>query len=162
VPTAQVLTFVRTPLARKLFRYSMASVVAVLVSTACLIIFVGPLHMSAVVGSTLATTIAAVPSYWMNRRWAWGKSGRSHLFKEVVPFWALAILGWAISTLSVKVMEDFAKSHDFSHSLTTLMVAVVYIGAFGVLWVAKFVIFNKVLFVHQHPVEEEPLLDRAA
>ena len=152
----------RTPLAKRLFRYSMASVVAVIVSTICLVIFVGPMHLSAVVASTLATTIAAVPSYWMNRKWAWGKSGRSHMFKEVVPFWGLALLGWALSTLSVKFMEDFAKSHNFSHSLTTLSVAIVYIGAFGVLWVAKFVIFNKVLFVHPHPEEEERVLDRAA
>jgi putative flippase GtrA len=147
---------------QKLFRYSMASVVAVIVSTICLVIFVGPCHLSAVVASTLATSIAAVPSYWMNRKWAWGKSGRSHLLKEVVPFWALAFIGWAFSTLAVKLMEDYAKAHDFSHPLTTLTVTIAYIGAFGVLWVVKFVIFNKLMFVHHHAVDEEPVLDRAA
>jgi putative flippase GtrA len=152
----------QTPLALKLFRYSMASVVAVIISTCCLIIFVGPMHLSAVVGSTLATSISAVPSYWMNRKWAWGKTGRSHLMKEVVPFWALAFLGWGVSTLAVHFMEKYAKAHDFSHPLTTLSVALVYLGAFAVLWVVKFVIFNKVMFVHHHHAEEEPVLDRAA
>jgi putative flippase GtrA len=154
----------RTPLGKKLLRYSMASIVAVIVSTICLVIFVGPCGFSAVVASTLATSIAAVPSYWMNRKWAWGKSGRSHVFKEVIPFWTLAFIGWVVSTLAVKVMESYAKSHDFSHTLTTVSVTVAYIGAFGVLWVIKFIIFNKVMFVHHHPdSEQEPaVLDRAA
>jgi putative flippase GtrA len=159
---AQVLSLLRSPIGQKLFRYSMASVVAVMVSTACLIIFVGPLHLSAVVGSTLATSIAAVPSYWMNRRWAWGKSGRSHLFKEVLPFWALALIGWGCSTAAVKLMESYAKSHGFGHTLTTITVAIAYVGAFGVLWVVKFIIFNKVMFVHHPREDDEPVLDRAA
>ena len=94
----------------------MASVVAVMVSTACLVFFVGLMGLSAVVASTLATSIAAVPSYEMNRKWAWGKTGRSHIMKEVVPFWTIAIISWGVSTLAVCVhfMEDYAKQHDFS------------------------------------------------
>src|ERR1700678_1027140 len=121
----------------------MASVVAVCVSPLCLLFFEGLIGLHAVVSSTLATTIAAVPSYEMNRKWAWGKSGRSHFWREVLPFWALALLGWGISTICVRRMETFAKHHHFAHPLTTFTVAVVYVGTFGVLWVAKFIIFNK-------------------
>ena len=148
----------RSPLGQKLFRYSMASVVAVAVSLALLVIFDGIIGWSAVVSSTLATSIAAVPSYEMNRKWAWGKSGRSHIWKEVVPFWALALLGWAFSTLCVGVMEHYAKHHHYSNLLKTFTVAVVYLGAFAVLWVGKFIIFNKVLFAH-HPEDLPPALD---
>lgn len=136
---------------RKLFRYSMASVVAVIVSNAFLLLFVGVINMGEVLASTLATTIAAIPSYEMNRKWAWGKTGKSHLMKEVVPFWALAVLGWAVSTLAVWWMGRYAKHHDFSHGAKTFSVLLVYFGAFAVLWVGKFLIFNKVMFVHhQH------------
>jgi putative flippase GtrA len=128
----------------------MASVVAVIVSNVCLLIFVGLIKMGVVLASTLATTIAAVPSYEMNRKWAWGKSGKSHMMKEVVPFWGLAILGWAFSTWAVWVMDGIAKRHHLSHGARTLSVAAVYLGAFGVLWIAKFIIFNKVMFVHHH------------
>lgn len=152
----------RSPMALKLFRYSMASVVAVIVSNVCLLIFVGLLKMSVVLASTLATTIAAIPSYEMNRRWAWGKTGKSHLMKEVVPFWGLAILGWAFSTFSVWLMDRYAKSHDFSHLAQTLSVAVVYFAAFGVLWVAKFIIFNKLMFGHHHHAEEPVAVDATA
>src|SRR5579872_3668617 len=96
-----VLEKLRGPGGRKLFRYSMASAVAVVISVVLLVIFNGLIGMSAWVSSTLATAIAAVPNYEMNRKWAWGKTGPSHLWKEVLPFWALAFLGWAVSTFSV-------------------------------------------------------------
>jgi putative flippase GtrA len=143
---------------RKLFRYSCASAVAVVCSVVLLVIFNGVIGLSAWVSSTLATALAAIPNYEMNRKWAWGKTGRSHLWKEVVPFWALAFLGWAVSTFSVHVMESYAHRHHFSHLASTASVTIVYVAAFGVLWVAKFIIFNKVLFVH-HLEDLPPELD---
>jgi putative flippase GtrA len=140
----------RTPIAQKLFRYSMASVVAVVVSNAFLLLFLGVINMGEVLASTLATTIAAVPSYEMNRKWAWGKTGKSHIMKEVIPFWGLALLGWAFSTLCVWWMGRVAKHDHFSHGAKTFAVLGVYFAAFGVLWVGKFVIFNRVMFVHHH------------
>ena len=146
----------RSPIYQKLFRYSMASVVAVIVSNAFLLLFVGVLNMGEVLASTLATTIAAVPSYEMNRKWAWGKKGKSHMVKEVIPFWGLALLGWTLSTVAVWWMGRIAKHHHYSHGLKTLAVLLVYFGAFGVLWVGKFVIFNSLMFVHHHHEHEQP------
>lgn len=140
----------QTPLAQKLFRYSMASVVAVIVSNLLLLLFVGVIDMGEVLASTLATCISAVPSYEMNRKWAWGKSGKSHLTKEVLPFWGLALLGWGFSTLAVWWIGRVAKHDHFSHGVKTLAVLAVYFGAFGVLWVGKFVIFNSLMFVQHH------------
>jgi putative flippase GtrA len=146
----ELIRRLRGPGGQKLLKYSVASIVAVVISEICLIIFNGVVGMSAWVSSSLATCIAAVPNYYMNRKWAWGKHGRSHVWKEVVPFWALAVLGWVLSTLSVYVMERYAKHHNFTHFWSTVSVAVVYIAAFGVLWVGKFIIFNKLMFVHRH------------
>lgn len=146
---AGVVARLRTPQGQKLFRYSMASVVSVVVSLVLLVFFNGVLGWSAVWSSTAATAIAAVPSYEMNRRWAWGKSGKSHLWKEVVPFWALAFVGWAFSTYSVKLVETATENAGMAHLVRTGVIAVVYVAAFGVLWVVKFVIFNKILFAHR-------------
>jgi len=144
-----------TPLGQKLFRYSMTSVVAVIVSNACILFFVGALNMGVVLASTLSTTIATIPSYHLNRKWAWGKDGKSHLWKEVVPFWALAVLGWAFSTVAVALADTFAKHHDLEHVTRTLLIGAVYFCAFGVLWVGKFVIFNRLMFVPhvKHPAQ---------
>ncbi|HUZ19646.1 MAG TPA: GtrA family protein [Acidimicrobiales bacterium] len=147
------------PEGQKLVKYSVASIVAVVISEVCLVVFNGVVGMSAWVSSSLATAIAALPNYYMNRKWAWGKHGRSHVWREVVPFWVLAFVGWALSTFSVYLMEQYDKHHHVSHFWTTASVAVVYIAAFGVLWVAKFIIFNKVMFVHRHH-QDRPHQDR--
>jgi len=161
LPIDRVSQYLRGPEGVKMFRYSMASVVAIAVSVVSLAILNGPLGVSAWVASTIATAIACFPSYYLNRRWAWGMDGRSHFWKEIAPFWILAFLGWAISTLCVHLMESYAKSQGFSHLLRTGTVIVVYVGAFGVLWVAKFVIFNKLMFVNRAevPVSEPAAVD---
>jgi putative flippase GtrA len=160
VSIAQVNEYLRGPEGVKMFRYSMASVVALAVSVVCLAILNGPLGMRAWVASTIATAIAAVPSYYLNRRWAWGMDGRSHLWREILPFWSLAFLGWAISTLSVHWMENYAKHNGFSHLARTGTVVLVYVAAFGVLWVAKFIIFNKLMFVDRaHLAVSEPVVE---
>jgi putative flippase GtrA len=155
VSIGQARVFLGSPGGKKMVRYSAASLISLALSVVLLGIFNGPLDMRAWVASTLATAIVSVPSYYLNRRWAWGKAGRSHLLKEVVPFWALAFFGWGFSTFCVHVMEDYAKSHGFSHLLRTATVLLVYVAAFGVFWVGKFVIFNKLMFVHRG----EPVTD---
>ena len=147
---ADVAAYLRSPDGAKLLKYSAASVVSVVVSELSIAFFVGVLRWGPVLSSTLATAVATVPSYHLNRKWAWGKHGASHMWREVVPFWVLAFIGWAISTLCVDAAATWARHHHLSHGVHTALLALVYLGAFGVLWVGKFVFFNKVLFVHPH------------
>jgi putative flippase GtrA len=138
-----------TPNGQKLLKYSAASIISLVVSVIFLVIFDGVFGWGAVVSSTLATAIATVPSYELNRKWAWGKSGKGHIWREVVPFWVVAFIGWGFSTYSTKLAESALKGSSISHIERTAIIALVYIAAFGVLWIAKFIFFNKVLFAHQ-------------
>src|SRR5262249_40487347 len=108
-------------------------------------------HWGARAANIWAVCISAIPSYILNRTWAWGKRGKSHLWKEVVPFWALALLGLAFSTWAA----DWA-DHHFNGS--TPAVALAAFGAFGILGGGKFIIFNKILFAH-HEQDLPPALD---
>ena len=153
---AALVAWLRTPDGVKLLKYSAASAVSVVVSEVCLAIFDGLLRWGPVAASSAATAIATIPSYQMNRRWAWGKSGKGHMWREVVPFWVLAFIGWAASTFSVSAASAYTNRHHFSHPAHTAVVEFVYLAAFGVLWVGKFVIFNKVLFVHHHEHADAP------
>jgi putative flippase GtrA len=153
-----LIALTRTPEGRKMFRYTMVSVIAVTISFIVLGITVGLLRWSAFWGNVTATAVATVPSYELNRKWAWGKSGKSHLWKEVAPFWALSFVGLAFSTYAAVLAESFAKENHFARLWHTALVQGAALGAFGVLWVVKFVIFNKILFVH-HPQDLEPALD---
>jgi putative flippase GtrA len=153
-----VMTWSRTDQGRKWVRYSMVSVVSVVVSQVLLLVAFGVLHMSARSANIWAVCLSAIPSYYLNRSWAWGKQGRSHLLKEVVPFWTMALIGLAFSTWAADFAESHAHSVTSSHLATTLIVMGASIGAFGVLWVAKFVILNKVMFAH-HPEDLPAALD---
>ena len=143
---SSLLERARTPGGRKLVRYSLVSVVSVVVSQ--IILFLAQFHWSARTSNIVAVCLSAVPSYQLNRAWAWGKTGRSHLMKEIVPFWGMALLGLILSTWSADWAESHAASFTSSALGQKLVVNIAALAAFGVLWIAKFVILNRVLFAH--------------
>lgn len=153
-----MMTWTRSHEGKKWVRYSMVSVISVIVSQILLFIGFGLLHWSARSANIWAVCLSAIPSYYLNRRWAWGKRSRSHLLKEVLPFWGMALLGLLLSTWAVGYAESHASSITDSRALTTVIVNAASIGAFGVLWIAKFVILNKLMFVH-HPEDLPAALD---
>lgn len=153
-PFSSVVERVRTPGGRKALRYSLVSVVSVAVSQTSLFLFFAVGHWTAKSANIAACSIGGIPSYYLNRRWAWGKKGRSHFWKEIVPFWTLAFVGLAFSTLAVDVTESWAHDVADSRLVQGLMVNAASFGAFGVLWVAKFFLFNKVIFVQDDDLRE--------
>lgn len=155
---SDLMALCRSPQGKKLIRYSATSAICVVISTVILTFLVGVLRWGAFGASLTATALSTIPSYELNRKWAWGKSGKSHMWKEVVPFWSLAFIGLAFSTWASVAAESFAKHHHLSHLVHTGVVDGAFLGAFGVLWVGKFIIFNKILFV-RHPEDLTPALD---
>jgi putative flippase GtrA len=143
-----LLERVRSPLGKKMFRYTMVSVISVIVAQIILFITFGILKLwSAKTCNIVAVAISGLPSYYLNRKWAWGKSGKSHFWREVAPFWTLAFIGLAFSTWAVDWAET-QTAHWHSHLQIAAIVNAASIGAFGVLWIGKFILFNKVMFVH--------------
>jgi len=137
----------RTPGGRKMVRYSLVSVVSVIVSQ--IVLFVAQSFWSARTSNIIAVCVSAVPSYYLNRAWAWGKTGKSHLMKEIVPFWGLALLGLIFSTWAADYAETNAHHVTSSDLVARLIVNGAALAAFGILWVGKFFIFNKLMFAHQ-------------
>ena len=136
-------------------RYSLVSLVSVGVFQSVLLVAFGLLHWTAQLANMVACTVATVPSYYLNRTWAWGRRGRSHLWREVVPFWALAFLGLALSTWAAEIGSTLASHVTASHAATTAIVMTAALLAFGVLWIGKFAIFSTMLF------GERPILSTA-
>ena len=135
---------------RKVLRYSLVSLISIAVSQSVLMVAFGMLHWTARLANVAACAVATVPSYYLNRSWAWGRRGRSHLWKEVVPFWALAFLGLALSTWAADFGSTLARQAAASHAATTAIVMTAALLAFGVLWIGKFAIFSRVLFGGRH------------
>jgi putative flippase GtrA len=122
------------------------SLVSVAVSQSVLMVGFGLLHWTASAANVVACAVATVPSYYLNRCWAWGRRGRSHLWKEVVPFWVIAFAGLALSTWAADLGSVLARDAAASHAVTTAIVMASSLLAFGVLWVGKFALFNALLF----------------
>src|SRR5687768_9087000 len=125
----------------------MVSVVSVAVSQVCLFGLFAFAHWTARSANIAAGLVGGIPSYELNRRWTWGKTGKSHLWKEVVPFWVLAVVGLAFSTMVADLAEGWAQDLSDRRVLQGLVVNGSTIAAFGLLWIGKFFFFNKVLFV---------------
>ena len=142
----------KTPGGQKAIRYTLVSVISVVVTQVALL-GLQLVHVSPVPANLVACTIGGVPSYWLNRRWAWGKSGKSHLWKEVVPFWSMNFFGIAASTWASRFADTYGMHHFDSHLVRSLFVNGANLGSFGVLWVVKFVIFNKLMFVDHSAAE---------
>ena len=135
-------------------KYMLSSVISVAVTEAVLFLVFGVFRLfSAEISNVVATAVAAIPSYYLNRNWAWGKSGRSHFLREVVPFWSLAFIGLALSLVTVGIAQSFAHYHGFSHLVDALFVNFASLVAFGVVWVGKFFIFNTWLFSSKNSSE---------
>lgn len=138
-------------MATPFLRYSMVSVVAVVVNQ--IVLFGAQFHMSPRSANILAVCVSAIPSYQLNRSWVWGRSGKSDLMREILPFWAMALLGLIISTW----FADFAGSNAYritdSGFGKKLIVNFAAFASFGLLWVAKYTVFKRVLFA-THPAME--------
>jgi putative flippase GtrA len=151
---ARIRQMMAHPSSVKLIKYAGVSLISTIVSQVTLILVFGVFHvMSEVPANILANVLATVPSYGLNRRWVWGKSGKSHFWKEVAPFWILSFVGLAFSSLAVWLAGDFARSHGLTHGATALLVNLANLLSFGILWIVKFVIYNKLF--HVEPIEYE-------
>jgi putative flippase GtrA len=122
------------------------SVVSTFVCLTTLAVATAGLGIAAWSANVVATAIATVPSYHLNRRWTWGKRGASNVRREVLPFWVLAFAGLALSTLAVGVADAWAAGAHLSAPLRTVTVLVAHLSGFGLLWVAQFVLLDRVLF----------------
>jgi putative flippase GtrA len=140
------------PLVRKLLRYAAASLVGVVVGQSCLFGFYSVLDWPAAAANFAAVAISSVPAYLINRYWVWQKRDTNSLRREIAPFWGMAFLGLILSTIAVSVVDDRT---DWAPAILAANLA-----GFGVLWVAKFLVLDKVLFaeVGRDAAEPPPIL----
>jgi putative flippase GtrA len=131
----------------KVLRYSAASVAGTIVGEGTLILCSAGFGWSGVVSNLVSVSLGSIPNYLLNRYWTWQKAGRDRMATEVVVFWVMALLGLILSTFFVAYAD-----HRWG---TTLAIAIAQAVGFGVLWVAKFLFLDKVLFKTVERIEAE-------
>jgi putative flippase GtrA len=154
-------------LVRKLLRYAAVSAIATSLSLTILGVLVATGATTAGWANVIATAAGTIPSFELNRRWVWGKSGRRSLRAEIGPFCVLSFSGLALSTLAVSAASRWASAAGLSVGGRTLVAEVANVATFGSLWLAQYLLLDRVLFRGRsapaaEPAEQEPMTLRAA
>ncbi len=126
-------------------KYSMVSVIGVTITQVLLVVLIGILDWDPVAANVTAVSICAVPVFFLNKRWVWNHDGKVSFRREVLPFWVFTLAGLLLSTGFV------ALAHSASDSQLLVMAA--SIAGFGVLWVAKFLFLDQIMFGHSEKEE---------
>jgi putative flippase GtrA len=141
------------PIVQKFWKYAMTSVVGVIMGQSLIFLFASVLDWSWGWANVAAVAISTVPTYYLSRAWVWQKRGKSSLYAEVVPFWVMTFLGLLLSTIFVVMLER-------RYPDSKILANVGNVAGFGVLWVAKFFVLDRILFkvTHEHIEGPTPFL----
>lgn len=161
--TRSLLAWSRTREGRKLLRFTMTSAITTSVSFTAVAVLYGFRIIPGVMWATLAgNLIGTVPAYHLNRRWTWGKRGRSALRREVAPFVTMSVLGIAFSQLGAFWAKHEVADHTWSHLADTALVVGVNLASFAIFWVLKLIVFNRIFHVTDaRDLDEAALQERA-
>jgi putative flippase GtrA len=134
-------------LVTRLARCAGVSVITTVISLTTLAALTAGVGLEAWGANVLATAVATVPSYSLNRRWTWGRRDASDLWREVMPFWVLSFAGLVLSTIAVALTAAWTTGvHYGSPMIQTALLLVAHLSGFGLLWVAQFILLDRVLF----------------
>jgi putative flippase GtrA len=142
-----------TSLVTRLLRCMGVSVISTIVSVTVLAASTAGFGFEAWIANVLATAVATVPSYHLNRRWTWDKRDASDLWREIMPFWLLSFAGLVLSTLAVALTDTWLHGAHLGEPLRTLVIVIAHLSGFGILWVAQLVLLERVLFRRPSPLE---------
>ena len=135
---------------RRLFRYTLVSVISTVTSIIVIAIVYGLRIISGEVEATIfGNVVATLPAYNLNRRWTWGKTGRSHVRKEIIPFWVMAALGIVFSIIGASYAHHLVHTHHWSHLINTGLVVGANFVSFAIFWFLKLVVFNRIFQVEE-------------
>lgn len=147
----ELLAWSRSHQGRKLIRFALSSVITTGVSMSTILITYGFHIISGIYAATLfGNAVAVIPSYYLSRAWVWGKRGKSHWWKEVVPYWSLSVLGIAFSMIGASLVKSLVHHHPhWGHDVNTLLVAAMNLLSFGIFWMLKIAVFNRIFHTNK-------------
>jgi putative flippase GtrA len=162
VSLGKIIEWTKSHQGRKLIRFTSVSVVSTAVSILTISLVYGFKIIRGEVEATLfGNLMGAIPSYTLNRRWTWGKTGRSHLRGEILPFAVMSALGISFSMVGGAYARHLVHTHRWSHLFNTGIVDAANLASFALFWVLKLVVFNRIFRVDEeaeidaHLVREE-------
>ena len=127
----------------RLVRYAATSGVAFGVSETTLLLLYGNDVVNATVAAVIANLAGTVPSYFMSRYWIWKDSARTRVGRQVVLYWTTSVVCMAVTSLATGAIASLAPA---GHRFHLAVVAVGFPAVTLVFWLAKFVLYQRVIF----------------
>ena len=132
---------------RRIWKYASVSIISTFVTQVVLFLTYHVLTVgSAMECNVIATVVASVPAYYLNRSWTWGKKGRSKVWGEVVPFWSIALIAMVLSTVAVGVAAHNADRISHGSLERALLVNGANLVTYAILWTVRYMVLNRYLF----------------
>jgi putative flippase GtrA len=135
----------------RLIRYGATSGVSTVMSEAMLIGLTATATLGATSSALLANLVASVPSYLLSRYWIWPDAGRDRVGRQVTLYWTTSIISTVLSTVVTKVVAANISMHGTPRAL---VLGAAFLGTYGALWFAKYVVYHRWLFVGPPPSTE--------
>ena len=129
----------------KVFRYTVGSVVAAVTSLVVFAVAYG-LGAGNIAANVIAFVAGAVPNWVLNRSWAWERSGRVHVGREILLYAVVSAVSLVASSAATGWVGAQAPRVTADHTLRVLLVAGAYIATYGLLFVAKYLVYELVVF----------------
>ena len=146
-------------------RYGAGSLVAMACSE---LVLVGAYDVAGAgpqVAAVLAWVAGALPNYVLNRRWAWRSTEPSRSKdrggRELALYWAITLVTATAAVAATTGMDDWIKGTVTSRGEQSLLLAAAYLLAYGVVFVAKFVLFDRWVFADRRSRHQVPSTTRA-
>jgi putative flippase GtrA len=133
----------RSGRARKVLRFGTGSIVATVCSQATFYLLYGPAGATTTVSSVLAWFAGAIPNYWINRSWTWGRRGRPSIRRELLPYAAIVLGTLVLAIVATSAVARALDSTSVSNGARTLVVTGTYFTVYAVMFVVRFVLFNR-------------------
>jgi putative flippase GtrA len=139
----------------QLLRYGAVSIIATTTSLVVLGVLVSTRVLAPGWANVAATAVGTVPSFELNRRWVWQRTGTASTRREVVPFAAMSAAGLVLSTLAVTAAGAWTVRAGLTGTARTLTIQAASIAAFGTLWLLQFAVLDRVLFADRRGVGQD-------
>jgi putative flippase GtrA len=133
----------RSALIGRVARYSVGSVVATVCSQVTFLVLYGPVGASTTVTSTLAWLAGAIPNYWLNRAWTWGRSGRPSMTRELLPYAGVILGTLGLAIVATGLGAAALDRTSISHATQTLLVWGIYFFVYVVMFAFRFLVFDR-------------------
>ena len=107
------------------------------------VLLYGVLTMGTLWASVLSWLAGAVPNFWLNRSWAWQRTGRPSLRHEVLPYAAIIVTTLVLATIATGLADHWLHEQGISSSLRVGLVAAVFLGVYVVVFVVRFFLLER-------------------